>query len=99
MQSSTVAPSDFISQFSTDIRYTKGSDNTVADALSRIEIDEISPTVINFKEFASAQSDDEELQKILNSNDSSLEIENIISLEDVTFVLQYVSKTTPTFCS
>ncbi|GFX02507.1 retrovirus-related Pol polyprotein from transposon 17.6 [Trichonephila clavipes] len=27
---------DFISQFSTDIRYTKGSDNTVADALSRI---------------------------------------------------------------
>ncbi|GFX85361.1 transposon Ty3-I Gag-Pol polyprotein [Trichonephila clavipes] len=25
---------DFISQFSTDIRYTKGSDNTVADALS-----------------------------------------------------------------
>ncbi|GFS55631.1 transposon Tf2-11 polyprotein [Trichonephila clavipes] len=44
---------DFISQFSTDIRYTKGSDNTVADALSRIGIDEISPTVINFKEFAS----------------------------------------------
>ncbi|GFS62493.1 retrovirus-related Pol polyprotein from transposon 17.6 [Trichonephila clavipes] len=44
---------DFISQFSTDIRYTKGSDNTVADALSRIEIDEISLTVINFKEFAS----------------------------------------------
>ncbi|GFW01059.1 transposon Tf2-8 polyprotein [Trichonephila clavipes] len=35
---------DFISQFSTDIRYTKGSDNTVADALSRTEIDEISPT-------------------------------------------------------
>ncbi|GFX98981.1 transposon Tf2-9 polyprotein [Trichonephila clavipes] len=35
---------DFISQFSTDIRYNKGSDNTVADALSRIEIDEISPT-------------------------------------------------------
>ncbi|GFX04295.1 hypothetical protein TNCV_3974441 [Trichonephila clavipes] len=76
---------DFISQFSTDIRYTKGSDNTVADALSRIEIDEISPTVINFKEFASAQSDDEELQKILNSNDSSLEIEkHYFPLEDVT---------------
>ncbi|GFT87928.1 transposon Tf2-6 polyprotein [Trichonephila clavipes] len=76
---------DFISQFSTDIRYTKGSDNTIADALSRIEIDEISPTVINFKEFASTQSDDEELQKILNSNDSSLEIEkHYFPLEDVT---------------
>ncbi|GFU72288.1 hypothetical protein TNCV_1136171 [Trichonephila clavipes] len=61
------------------------SDNTVADALSRIEIDEISPTVINFKEFASAQSDDEELQKFLNSNDSSLEIEkHYFPLEDVT---------------
>ncbi|GFW20729.1 transposon Tf2-11 polyprotein [Trichonephila clavipes] len=76
---------DFISQFSTDIRFTKGSDNTVADALSRIEIDEISPTVINFKKIASAQSDDEELQKILNSNDSSLEIEkHYFPLEDVT---------------
>ncbi|GBL85316.1 Transposon Tf2-9 polyprotein [Araneus ventricosus] len=40
---------DFISQFSTDIRYTKDYDNTVADALSRIEIDKISPTVIDFK--------------------------------------------------
>ncbi|GFY31914.1 transposon Ty3-I Gag-Pol polyprotein [Trichonephila clavipes] len=79
-------------QFSTDIRYTKGSDNTVADALSRIEIDEISPTVINFKEFASAQSDDEELQKILNSNDSSLEIEkHYFSLENVTFAAVYCS--------
>ncbi|GFX22035.1 retrovirus-related Pol polyprotein from transposon 17.6 [Trichonephila clavipes] len=77
---------DFISQFSTDIRYTKGSDNTVADALSRIEIGEISPTVINLKNLLlSAQSDDEELQKFLNSNDSSLEIEkHYFPLEDVT---------------
>ncbi|GBN19871.1 Transposon Tf2-11 polyprotein [Araneus ventricosus] len=75
---------DFISQFSTDIRYTKGSDNTVADALSRIEIDEISPTVIDFKEFASAQSTDEELQQLLNSNNSSLKIEKQhFPLEDI----------------
>ncbi|GBN79596.1 hypothetical protein AVEN_176652-1 [Araneus ventricosus] len=63
---------NFISQFSTDIRYTKGSDNTVADALSRIELDEVSPTVIDFKEFASAQSTVEELQQVLHSNNSSL---------------------------
>ncbi|GFV08843.1 transposon Tf2-11 polyprotein [Trichonephila clavipes] len=89
---------DFISQFSTDIRYTKGSDNTVADALSRIEIDEISPTVINFKEFASAQSDDEELQKILNSNDSSLEIEkHYFPLEDVTLYCDMFQKQPRTF--
>ncbi|GBL79678.1 Uncharacterized protein K02A2.6, partial [Araneus ventricosus] len=75
---------DFISQFSTDIRYTKGSDNTVADALSRIEIDEISPTVIDFKELASAQSADEELQQLLNSNNSSLKIEKQhFPLEDI----------------
>ncbi|GBN71374.1 Transposon Tf2-8 polyprotein [Araneus ventricosus] len=75
---------DFISQFSTDIRYTKGSDNTVADALSRIEIDEISPAVIDFKEFASAQSADEELKQLLNSNNSSLKIEKQhFPLEDI----------------
>ncbi|GBO18110.1 Transposon Ty3-G Gag-Pol polyprotein, partial [Araneus ventricosus] len=74
---------DFVSQFSTDIRYTKGSDNTVADALSRIEIDEKSPTVIDFTEFASAQSADEELQ-LLNSNNSSLKIEKQhFPLEDI----------------
>ncbi|GFT80439.1 retrovirus-related Pol polyprotein from transposon 17.6 [Trichonephila clavipes] len=90
---------DFISQFSTDIRYTKGSDNTVAYALSRIEIDEISPTVINFKEFASAQSDDEELQKILNSNDSSLEIENIISPLRMLLCIAICLKNNPDLCS
>ncbi|GFU00162.1 transposon Ty3-I Gag-Pol polyprotein [Nephila pilipes] len=37
---------DIVSQFSTDIRYTKGCDNSVSDALSRIEMDANSPTVI-----------------------------------------------------
>ncbi|GFS51172.1 retrovirus-related Pol polyprotein from transposon 17.6 [Trichonephila clavipes] len=90
---------DFISQFSTDIRYTKGSDNTVADALSRIEIDEISPTVINFKEFASAQSDDEELQKILNSMIPLYKSKNIISPLRMLLCIAICLKNNPDLCS
>ena len=75
---------DYISQFSTDIRYMKGSENHVADALSRIEINQISPTVIDFKEFASAQSADDELQKLLQSNTTSLKLEkHYFPLEDI----------------
>ncbi|GBM42315.1 Pro-Pol polyprotein [Araneus ventricosus] len=82
----------------TDIRYTKGSDNTVADALSRIEIDEISPTVIDFKEFASAQSTDEELQQLLSSNNSSLKIEKQhFPLEDIHFYCDMSQKQPRTF--
>ncbi|KAG8175625.1 hypothetical protein JTE90_007696 [Oedothorax gibbosus] len=47
---------DYISQFTTDIRHTKGSDNQVADAFSRIEIDSISSSPLNFEEFARVQA-------------------------------------------
>ncbi|GBO22350.1 Transposon Ty3-I Gag-Pol polyprotein [Araneus ventricosus] len=60
---------EFISQFSTDIRYISGIQNTVADALSRI--DEIGiPSEINYEEIARAQTDDEELLALhcANSN-------------------------------
>ncbi|GBL88584.1 hypothetical protein AVEN_26575-1 [Araneus ventricosus] len=51
---------EFISQFGTDIRYISGIQNTVADALSRI--DEIGiPSEIDYEEIARAQTDDEEL--------------------------------------
>lgn len=75
---------DYISQFTTSIEYTKGSDNTVADALSRIEIDEISSTVLDFQKFAAAQSDDEELLQLLKSNTSSLKLQkHYFPLEDI----------------
>lgn len=75
---------DFISQFTTDIQYTKGSDNIVADALSRIEIDEISSNVLDFKKFAAAQSNDDELKQLLESNTSSLIIDkHYFPLEDI----------------
>ncbi|GFX83726.1 transposon Ty3-G Gag-Pol polyprotein [Trichonephila clavipes] len=57
---------DLISQYSTDKRHVQGSENTVADALSRIEIDSITKSpVLNFKEFALAQKNDPDLQRFL----------------------------------
>ena len=53
---------DYIAQFTTDIRYTKGSDNLVADALSRIEVNALhSNHVIDLKQIAAAQEADPDL--------------------------------------
>ncbi|GBO45803.1 Retrovirus-related Pol polyprotein from transposon 17.6 [Araneus ventricosus] len=58
---------EFISQFGTDIRYISGIQNTVADALSRI--DEIGiPSEIDYEEIARAQTDDEELLTLQGEN-------------------------------
>ncbi|GBM95660.1 Retrovirus-related Pol polyprotein from transposon 297 [Araneus ventricosus] len=58
---------EFISQFGTDIRCISGIQNTVADALSRI--DEISiPSEIDYEEIARAQTDDEELLTLQGAN-------------------------------
>ena len=76
---------DYISQFSTDIRHVKGNDNSVADALSRIEIDSItSPPTLDFKKLAEEQQQDEDLRTLLQS-DTSLKLENhYFPLEDIT---------------
>lgn len=58
---------DFTSQFSTDIRYIKGNENVVVDALSGIEIDGMSNEILNFHEMSLTQLNDLELQKSLNS--------------------------------
>ncbi|GBN24748.1 Retrovirus-related Pol polyprotein from transposon 297 [Araneus ventricosus] len=56
-----------ISQFSTDIRYISGIQNTVAGALSRI--DEIGiPSEIDYEEIARAQADDEEMLTLQGAN-------------------------------
>lgn len=55
---------DFISQFSTDVRHISGSDNVVADALSRV-IEEITmPTPLDFSELAKAQRNDPRLAEL-----------------------------------
>lgn len=54
----------YISEFSTDIKHIKGSENIVADTLSRIE----SVKVIDYDIIAKAQINDNELQQLKLSN-------------------------------
>ncbi|GFU08743.1 transposon Tf2-9 polyprotein [Trichonephila clavipes] len=57
---------DLIGQFTTDIRYLKGSEKVVADALSRIHISTIkTPSVVYFSKMAREQQKDSQLQDIL----------------------------------
>ena len=80
---------DFISQFTTDIRHVKGTDNTVADALSRIEANAIMdacPPLVDFVAMAQAQRSDPELTQLLSSpSSSSLKLEEVpLSMADTT---------------
>lgn len=54
----------FISEFSTDIRHISGTDNTVADALSRIETITF-PSTIDYEQLARQQQNDPELPSLL----------------------------------
>ena len=57
---------DFISQFTTDIRYVKGADNTPADALSR-NISTVTSSQLDYAAIATEQADDPELQQLLQN--------------------------------
>ena len=57
---------DFISQFTSDIRFLKGSSNAAADALSRVEVDALgaplsSTSSVDVVAMARAQQDDPDL--------------------------------------
>lgn len=56
----------FISEFTTDIRFVKGTENAAADALSRIGVNRCSfePHLVPYAELAAAQRADAELQKL-----------------------------------
>ncbi|GFW10215.1 hypothetical protein TNCV_1849321 [Trichonephila clavipes] len=62
-------------QLSNNIRYVVGTENKVADALSRVEIDAIiKPPILDYKKFAQAQLQDSEIQSFLKA-DSSIKLE------------------------
>lgn len=63
---------DFIGQFTTNIIHVSGSENIVADALSRISSVDM-PTLFSTDELAEEQKRDQQLQKLLNS-DTSLDL-------------------------
>ena len=65
---------DYIGQFSTDIRYIKGLDNNVANALSRIEA---IGKVVDHQTLTAAQENDNELSDIVNSGTTALRLKKI----------------------
>ena len=68
---------DFISQFTADLRHIAGKDNLAADALSRLHINSVtSTTTIDFDDIAIAQESDDEIARLLSS-DNALELKPI----------------------
>ncbi|KAK4472189.1 hypothetical protein MN116_000493 [Schistosoma mekongi] len=61
---------DFISQFSTDIRFVKGSTNEVADALSRLTVVALSNVGIDYMEMSKWQEHDTDIHKLLEFHTS-----------------------------
>lgn len=64
---------DYISQFTTNLKYVKGSDNVVADALSRVEAISLP---IDYLSLAKSQDSDPELLKLLNHG-TALKLEKV----------------------
>lgn len=66
---------DFISQFSTDIRHITGSENIVADTLSRVTA--VQRQNIDFSTMAEEQNADTELAELLTNPNSSLKLQHL----------------------
>lgn len=67
----------FISEYTTDIRHITGSDNVVADLLSRVETVSC-PTSINYDELADAQCNDEYVTQFSNNDSNSVQLKKIV---------------------
>lgn len=80
----------FISEFTTDIRHINGEENSVADALSRIETITC-PSTINFEELARAQDKDSTIQSLMQQPN--------LSIKKITFpgtnITMYCETSTP----
>lgn len=63
----------FISQFTTAFKYLQGNENVVADSLSRVDTIRLA-TDVNFVELSIAQKDDVELQSLLKTGSSYLNL-------------------------
>ena len=59
-----VAPTDYISQFTSDIRHVSGASNVVADALSRFYVNAIESSTWSLEELVQEQKSDPELEKL-----------------------------------
>ena len=91
----------YISQFTTDIRYMKGHENVMADALSRLELDmlqvdqQMSP--VNFEDMAAAQHNDTELCQLTRDppNATSLKFQSVPLFTSDSTIICDMSKGVP----
>jgi hypothetical protein len=87
---------NYISQFTTDIRHIKGSENIVADALSRPDTDSIDFLTNNLLKLSKAQEIDQELLS-LRSNpipNSNVKLESIrVPASDILLWCETCNKT------
>ena len=69
---------EYISQFTSDIRFLKGIDNAVADTLSRPNVDSVKEKNIDITTTANAQQEDSELNELLsNKTTQNFELKKI----------------------
>ncbi|CAH8572586.1 unnamed protein product [Heterobilharzia americana] len=85
---------EFISQFTSDIRYIKGSKNEAADALSRMYVNVLERDRIDLAEMAKLQATDEDLKHLKNNVNTSLRLEEV-TLDDSVSITCDVSKGKP----
>ena len=87
---------DYISQFTTNIQHVSGNDNPVADALSRVGVNTLSPQppVVDFKAMAAAQQENPEIQQF-EAPGSSLSLQPMPVPTSDTTILCDVSTGTP----
>ena len=71
---------DYISQFTSTIRHVQGTENVVADALSRIETNALlsgQPPTVDFTAIADAQANDPQIRSLQSSPSSTLVVEAV----------------------
>ena len=87
---------DFISQFTTNIQHISGSENPVADALSRVGVNTLTTQspVIDFTEMAAVQKEDPEIKQF-QGPDSSLSLKALPVPTSEATILCDVSTGTP----
>lgn len=68
---------DYIAQFTTDIRFVRGRDNVVADALSRPEDAAVEKVNISLQDIQQQQSTDPSLQILLQTGSNSVKMEEV----------------------
>ena len=64
---------DYISQFTTDLRYVKGENNTVTDTLSRTEPNAVDNDILSQDLIADEQKCDSTLPRVLSDTSLALQ--------------------------